>query len=45
MNIKITDLGFAIQITDNSSLYDTFGTPGKGLFLIKIKLLTQSLPD
>jgi len=28
MNIRITDLGFAIQITDNESLFDLFGTPG-----------------
>lgn len=28
MNVKITDLGFAVQITDNQSLYDLFGTPG-----------------
>ena len=29
MNVKITDLGFATQITENESLYDLFGTPGK----------------
>ncbi|CAF2368887.1 unnamed protein product [Rotaria sp. Silwood2] len=28
MNVKITDLGFAVQVTDNESLYDLFGTPG-----------------
>ncbi|CAF5128969.1 unnamed protein product, partial [Rotaria sp. Silwood1] len=29
MNVKITDLGFAVQVTNNESLYDLFGTPGK----------------
>ncbi len=29
MNVKITDLGFAVQISENESLYDLFGTPGK----------------
>ena len=29
MNVKITDLGFAVQVTDNDSLFDLFGTPGK----------------
>ncbi|CAF3983320.1 unnamed protein product, partial [Rotaria sp. Silwood1] len=28
MNVKITDLGFAVQVTNNESLYDLFGTPG-----------------
>lgn len=28
MNVKITDLGFATQISENESLYDLFGTPG-----------------
>ncbi|CAF0865866.1 unnamed protein product [Rotaria sordida] len=28
MNVKITDLGFAVQVTDNVSLHDLFGTPG-----------------
>jgi len=28
MNVKITDLGFAVQVTDNDSLFDLFGTPG-----------------
>ena len=28
MNVKITDLGFAVQVADNESLYDLFGTPG-----------------
>jgi hypothetical protein len=29
MNVKITDLGFAVQLSENESLYDLFGTPGK----------------
>jgi hypothetical protein len=29
MNVKITDLGFAVQISDNEQLFDLFGTPGK----------------
>jgi hypothetical protein len=29
MNVKITDLGFAVQISDNEPLFDLFGTPGK----------------
>lgn len=29
MNVKITDLGFAVQLNENESLYDLFGTPGK----------------
>jgi phosphorylase kinase gamma subunit len=28
MNVKITDLGFAVQISENECLYDLFGTPG-----------------
>jgi hypothetical protein len=28
MNVKITDLGFAVQMTENESLFDLFGTPG-----------------
>ena len=28
MNVKITDLGFAVQISENEALYDLFGTPG-----------------
>ncbi|CAF0852387.1 unnamed protein product [Rotaria sordida] len=28
MNVKITDLGFAVQISENEPLYDLFGTPG-----------------
>jgi hypothetical protein len=28
MNVKITDLGFAVQMAENESLYDLFGTPG-----------------
>jgi len=34
MNVKITDLGFAVQITENECLYDLFGTPGKLSFRI-----------
>ena len=34
MNVKITDLGFAVQIADNESLYDLFGTPGLLFILI-----------
>ncbi len=37
MNVKITDLGFAVQISENECLYDLFGTPGK-LILVFIKL-------
>ena len=28
MNVKITDLGFAVQIVEDRSLRDLFGTPG-----------------
>lgn len=28
MNVKITDLGFAVQISEDESLFDHFGTPG-----------------
>ena len=28
MNVKITDLGFAVQLTENETLSDLFGTPG-----------------
>ncbi|CAF3844294.1 unnamed protein product [Rotaria magnacalcarata] len=28
MNIKITDFGFAVQLGENATLYDLFGTPG-----------------
>ncbi|CAF0911003.1 unnamed protein product [Rotaria sp. Silwood1] len=28
MNVKITDLGFAVQVSENEALYDLFGTPG-----------------
>ena len=31
MNVKITDFGFATQISENESLYDLFGTPGNHL--------------
>jgi hypothetical protein len=34
MNVKITDLGFAVQITENETLFDLFGTPGKSFDLI-----------
>jgi hypothetical protein len=29
MNVKITDLGFAVQLSENETLRDLFGTPGK----------------
>lgn len=28
MNVKITDLGFAVQLRENELLSDLFGTPG-----------------
>ncbi|CAF4703684.1 unnamed protein product [Rotaria socialis] len=28
MNIKITDFGFAVQLGENETLHDSFGTPG-----------------
>lgn len=28
MNVKVSDFGFAVQIAENESLYDLFGTPG-----------------
>jgi hypothetical protein len=29
MNVKITDLGFAVRLGENEALTDLFGTPGK----------------
>jgi hypothetical protein len=34
MNVKITDLGFAVQLTENELLFDLFGTPGKSFSFI-----------
>ncbi len=38
MNVKITDLGFAVQIGENECLYDLFGTPGKSSKFLKFDL-------
>lgn len=34
MHVKITDLGFAVQLDENETLHEPFGTPGKYHLLI-----------
>ena len=38
MNVKITDLGFAVQIAEGEALFDLFGTPGNYFYSLPYNL-------